>query len=72
MRDFQPAVLRGLLRKGLAYLEVPVEQGDRFAIPPLEVSRSVLWNTRMNGTKGVECALAQMLRSMQGSWPVRR
>lgn len=30
-------MLRGLLRKGLVYLEVPVEPYDRFAIPPLEV-----------------------------------
>ncbi|GIL62622.1 hypothetical protein Vafri_16817 [Volvox africanus] len=36
VRDFQLDVLRGLLRKGLAYLEVPVEPYDRFAIPPLE------------------------------------
>lgn len=37
VRDFQLDVLRGLLRKGLAYIEVPVEPYDRFAIPPLEV-----------------------------------
>ncbi|PNH10754.1 hypothetical protein TSOC_002481, partial [Tetrabaena socialis] len=36
VRDMQPGVLRGLLHKGLAYVEVPVEAGDRFAIPPLE------------------------------------
>ncbi|KAG2449449.1 hypothetical protein HYH02_005596 [Chlamydomonas schloesseri] len=37
VRDLQPeSVLRGLLRKGLVYLEVPVEPYDRFAIPPLE------------------------------------
>ncbi|GLI62242.1 hypothetical protein VaNZ11_004837 [Volvox africanus] len=36
VRDFQLDVLRGLLRKGLAYIEVPVERYDRFAIPPLE------------------------------------
>ncbi|KAG2497046.1 hypothetical protein HYH03_005046 [Edaphochlamys debaryana] len=36
VRDLQPSVLRGLLRKGLAYLEIPIEQDDRFSIPPLE------------------------------------
>ncbi|GFR50721.1 hypothetical protein Agub_g12978, partial [Astrephomene gubernaculifera] len=37
VRDLQPpGVVRALLRRGLAYLEVPVEAGDRFAIPPLE------------------------------------
>ncbi|GLC36568.1 hypothetical protein PLESTM_000461100 [Pleodorina starrii] len=36
VRDFQLDVLRGLLRKGLSYIEVPVEPHDRFAIPPLE------------------------------------
>jgi hypothetical protein len=35
--SFDGALLQGLYKRGLIYLEVPVAAGDRISLPPLEV-----------------------------------
>lgn len=39
--EFDGGLLRLLARKGLIYLDVPINPSDRFSILPLEVSRAV-------------------------------
>jgi hypothetical protein len=42
-------LLQSLHRKGLIYFDIPVDPGDRFSIPPLEVGR---WGACGQGWRG--------------------
>lgn len=42
VRDFNPALLQSLYKRGLIYLDVPIRADDHVSIPPLEVRNPYL------------------------------